>query len=560
MRAQVLDALDLERERGITIKAQAVALDHRDADGRLFRLNFIDTPGHADFSYEVSRSLAACEGALLVVDAAQGVQAQTIANCVAALAQDLTIVPVLNKIDLPAAEPEKAKEEIIDLLGVDASDAVLISAKTGVGIDELLARLTRDIPPPPDDFDSPLRALIIDSWFDNYAGVVALTRVFSGRLARGTRLSFMAGGDARECESVGVFTPKPKVKDALVAGEVGFVVTGLKDISAARVGDTITDARRPANTPLAGFARSKARVFASFYPQSAADFPSLRDAAAKLQLNDAAFVFEPETSPALGFGLRCGFLGLLHLEITQERIEREYGVDLVATAPGVAYEIETIGGEILRVDNPGKMPSPDRIRRVIEPVALATVLCPAEHIGRAIEIANEARGIQKRLDTAGRQMVLVFEIPFAELAAGFYDRLKSATRGFGSLDYEMRGGREADIVKLEILVNGKPVDALATMTPRAAAEKRGREIAGKIRELVPRQMVDIAVQAAVGGRIVARETVKAMRKNVLAKCYGGDVTRKRKLLEKQKAGKKRMKRFADADIPQEAFLAALRRD
>ena len=555
MKAQVLDTMDLERERGITIKSQTASLRHDD-----YALNLIDTPGHVDFSYEVSRSLAACEGALLVVDASQGVQAQTIANCNVASNLGLAIVPVLNKTDLPAADIAAASAQIENMIGISADNAICVSAKTGAGVDELLAALVARVPPPSGDAKAPLRALIFDSWFDKYQGVVILARLMDGELQSGERVRFMANGEERDCESLGVYTPKWQVRKSLVAGEVGAIITGLKDLDIAQVGDTLTLARAPCNCALPGFRKAKPHVFASFFPVSPNDFPLLREASEKLRLNDTALTFETESSPALGFGLRCGFLGMLHLEITRERLEREYQLDIIAAAPGVAYRVETTAGNIVEVDHPSRMPAPSSLRRILEPMVAVTIVTPAEYVGAAMQIAAESRAVHKRADYAGRSAVLHYEAPLAELISGFFGRLKSASRGFASMDYEFLEYRAADAVRVDILINGDRIDALAMMSPRTLASSRGRETALKLRELIPRQMFDVAVQAAVGGKIVARETVKALRKNVTAKCYGGDVSRKRKLLEKQKKGKKRMKRFGRVDIPQEAFMAALRQD
>ncbi|MGI9336973.1 MAG: translation elongation factor 4 [Gammaproteobacteria bacterium] len=555
MKAQVLDTMDLERERGITIKSQTASLRHND-----YALNLIDTPGHVDFSYEVSRSLAACEGALLVVDASQGVQAQTIANCNVAAGLGLAIVPVLNKTDLPAADTAAARAQIESMVGITADDAVCVSAKTGAGVDELLAALVGRVPPPSGDVKAPLRALIFDSWFDKYQGVVILVRLMDGVLKTGDRVRFMANGEERECESIGIYTPKWQERKSLAAGEVGCIITGLKDLDIAQVGDTLTLARAPCAAALPGFRKAKPHVFASFFPVSPNDFPLLREAAEKLRLNDTALAFETESSPALGFGLRCGLLGMLHLEITRERLEREYHLDIIIAAPGVAYRAEKTNGEMTEVDHPSRMPEPSSLRRVLEPMVAVTIVTPAEYVGAAMQIAAESRAAHKRTDYAERSAVLHYEAPLAELISGFFGRLKSASRGFASMDYEFLEYRAADVVRVDILINGERIDALAMMSPRTLAAARGRDTAAKLRSLIPRQMFDIAVQAAVGGKIIARETVKALRKNVTAKCYGGDITRKRKLLEKQKAGKKRMKRFGRVDIPQEAFLAALRKD
>ena len=560
MKAQVLDTMDLERERGITIKSQTATLRHTAADGTPYTLNLIDTPGHVDFSYEVSRSLAACEGALLVVDASQGVQAQTIANCNAAADLNLAILPVLNKTDLPAADPARAAQEIEEIIGISAQNAARASAKTGAGIDDILSAIIREVPPPAGDAAAPLRALIVDSWFDKYLGVVILTRIMDGTLGRRTRIKFFSNGEVRECDALGVFTPKMEERPALAAGEVGYLITGIKDIRIAQVGDTLTEERRPAQAPLAGFCEAKPHVFASFFPASPNDFPLLRDAAEKLRLNDAALTFETEKSPALGFGLRGGFLGMLHMEVTQERLEREYGLDLVIASPGVAYEVRTTGGETLLIDHPSRLPPPSAVQELREPVAEVTIVAPDSQVGAVMTLALENRATQKRMEHTGKRVVLHYEMPLAELVAGFFDRLKSHTRGYASMDYQHAGFRRADIVRLDILVNGERVDALASMIPRAQAAVRGRAIATQISALIPRQMFDIAVQAAIGGKIVARETVRALRKNVTAKCYGGDVTRKRKLLEKQRVGKRRMRRFGNVELPQEVFLATLTRE
>lgn len=560
MKEQVLDTMDLERERGITIKSQTVTLQHRTADGSAYTLNLIDTPGHVDFSYEVSRSLAACEGALLVVDASQGVQAQTIANCNAAADLHLAILPVLNKIDLPAADPARAAQEIEELIGISADGAAQVSAKTGKGIEAILDAVIAQIPPPQGDAAAPLRALIVDSWFDKYLGVVILTRIVEGTLRKRTRVQFFSNGEVRECDTLGVFTPKMAERAALHAGEVGYLITGIKDIRIAQVGDTLTEAQRPATAPLAGFCEAKPHVFASFFPASPNDFPLLREAAEKLRLNDAALTFETEKSPALGFGLRCGFLGMLHMEVTQERLEREYDLDLVIASPGVAYQVHTTGGEVQLIDHPSRLPPPSAIKELREPVAEVTIVAPDTQVGAVITLALENRAVQKRMEHTGKRVVMHYEMPLAELVAGFFDRLKSGTRGYASMDYQPAGFHRADIVRLDILVNGERVDALASMIPREQAAVRGRTIATQISKLIPRQMFEIAVQAAIGGKIVARETVRALRKNVTAKCYGGDVTRKRKLLEKQKAGKKRMRRFGNVELPQEVFLATLTRD
>ena len=560
MKAQVLDSMDLERERGITIKSQTATLRYETPQGSSFILNLIDTPGHVDFSYEVSRSLAACEGALLVVDAAKGVQAQTIANSNIAAALGLEIIPVINKIDLPAADHMRVCQEIEDMAGVDASGAVLVSAKTGRGIDDVLAAVVRDIPAPLGDPEAPPQALIIDSWFDKYLGVVVLARIKEGRFRLRERIRFMGTGEERECDALGIFTPKLERRKMLSAGEVGCIITGLKDIAAARVGDTLTSVRRPCATPLQGFRDSKPHVFSSLYPASPNDFPALREAAEKLRLNDAALVFESEKSPAFGFGLRCGFLGMLHMEITQERLEREYGLELVLAAPTVAYQVLTTAGEELLIDHPGRLPVSSAVREIREPIAELTIVAPGEHVGAVMTLTAKCRAAQKRIDYTGARVLMQYEMPLAEILAGFFDRLKSATQGYASMDYEFMCFRRASVVRLDILINGEKVDALSTMVIAEDAAAKGRALALKIKDTIARQMFDVAVQAVIGGKIIARETVKAMRKNVTAKCYGGDVTRKRKLLEKQKSGKKRMKRFGRVEISQDALLAALRTD
>ena len=560
MKAQVLDSMDLERERGITIKSQTATLRYEVPQGSSFILNLIDTPGHVDFSYEVSRSLAACEGALLVVDAAKGVQAQTIANSNIAAALGLEIIPVINKIDLPAADHMRVCQEIEDMAGVDASGAVLVSAKTGRGIDDVLAAVVRDIPAPLGDPEAPPQALIIDSWFDKYLGVVVLARIKEGRFRLRERIRFMGTGEERECDALGIFTPKLERRKTLSAGEVGCIITGLKDIAAARVGDTLTSVRRPCAAPLQGFRDSKPHVFSSLYPASPNDFPALREAAEKLRLNDAALVFESEKSPAFGFGLRCGFLGMLHMEITQERLEREYGLELVLAAPTVAYQVLTTAGEELLIDHPGRLPVSSAVREIREPIAELTIVAPGEHVGAVMTLTAKCRAAQKRIDYTGARVLMQYEMPLAEILAGFFDRLKSATQGYASMDYEFMCFRRASVVRLDILINGEKVDALSTMVIAEDAAAKGRALALKIKDTIARQMFDVAVQAVIGGKIIARETVKAMRKNVTAKCYGGDVTRKRKLLEKQKSGKKRMKRFGRVEISQDALLAALRTD
>lgn len=559
MKAQVLDNMELERERGITIKSQTAALRYTDEQQIPWQLNLIDTPGHVDFSYEVSRSLAACEGALLLVDAAQGVQAQTIANCHTAADLNLNIIPVLSKIDLPAADTARAAADIEEMIGIDAADAIPISAKSGAGISDLLNAIVTRIPPPQGDAGAPLRALIIDSWFDKYLGVVILARIMEGQIKKRDKIKFMSNQEVRDCESVGTFKPTMEPQAALNAGEVGYIITGIKDIRIAQVGDTITSEKNSAAQPLRSFEKSKPHVFSSFYPASPNDFPLLRDAAEKLQLNDAALTFETEKSPALGFGLRCGFLGMLHLEITQERLEREYNLNLVVASPAVAYEVVMSNGDTRIVDHPGRLPPPGERREVREPMAALTIVTPQDQVGSVMTLALNNRARQTRMEHSGKRVILHYTMPLAELIAGFFDRLKSVTRGYASLDYQFTGYERADIVRLDILVNGEVVEALASMVPREQTQERGRAIAAKIRDLIPRQMFDIAIQAAIGGKIIARETVRAMRKNVTAKCYGGDVTRKRKLLEKQKAGKKRMKRFGNVDIPQEVFLSTLTR-
>jgi len=558
MAAQVLDSMDLERERGITIKAQSVSLKYTAGNGRTYSLNFIDTPGHVDFSYEVSRSLAACEGALLVVDAAQGVEAQSVANCHTAVDQGLEVIPVLNKIDLPAAEPERVSQEIEDIIGIDATDALQVSAKTGLGISDLLERLIERIPPPVGDVVAPLKALIIDSWFDNYLGVVSLVRVVDGHLGAGERIRIMSTGREFEVDEVGVFTPRRTKTNGLSAGEVGYLVAGIKDIDGAPVGDTITLARRAAEAPLPGFKKSKPNVFAGLYPINASDYEQFREALCKLRLNDAALSFEPETSEALGFGFRCGFLGMLHMEIVQERLEREYRIELITTAPTVVYEVLLRSGEVQFVDNPARLPEPTLVDEIREPLVAVDILVPQIYLGNVINLCIEKRGTQTRLHYAGSQVAVSYELPMAELVTDFFDRLKSATRGYASMDYNFTRHIAADMVKVDIQLNGERVDALSTIVHRDQSQRRGRELAIKMREIIPRQMFDIAVQASIGSKVIARETVKALRKNVTAKCYGGDITRKRKLLEKQKAGKKRMKQFGAVEIPQEAFMAVLR--
>jgi GTP-binding protein LepA len=558
MEAQVLDSMDLERERGITIKAQTVALTYTARDGASYQLNLIDTPGHVDFSYEVSRSLAACEGALLVVDASQGVEAQTVANCYTAIEQGVEVVPVLNKIDLPAAEPERVIAEIEDIIGIPAVDAVRCSAKTGEGVPDILEAVIARIPAPRGRADAALKALIIDSWFDNYVGVVMLVRVVDGALRPKDRIMLMANRATYLCEQVGVFTPKSQAREQLAAGEVGFVVAGIKELKAAKVGDTVTLAEQPAAEPLPGFKEIKPQVFAGLYPVESNQYDALRDALEKLHLNDASLQYEPETSQALGFGFRCGFLGLLHMEIVQERLEREYDMDLITTAPTVVYEVVLRDGTVQEIENPSKMPDPGRIEEIREPIITTSIIVPQDYVGAVITLCNQKRGVQKDLHYIGRQVVLTYELPLNEVVIDFFDKLKSVSRGYASLDYDFKEYRASDLVKLDILINSDKVDALSLIVHRASAQYRGRELAAKMRELIPRQMFDVAVQAAIGSHIIARENVKALRKNVLAKCYGGDITRKRKLLEKQKAGKKRMKQVGSVEIPQEAFLAILR--
>jgi GTP-binding protein LepA len=560
MLEQVLDSMDLERERGITIKAHSVSLKYPASDGNVYQLNFIDTPGHVDFSYEVSRSLAACEGALLVVDAAQGVEAQSVANCITAIDQGLEVLPVLNKIDLPAAEPDKVMHEIEDIIGIDAQRAARVSAKTGEGVAELLERIVREIPPPRGDPEAPLQALIIDSWFDNYVGVVSLVRVVNGSMTKGSKITIMSTQRSYNADRVGSFTPKMEDRGSLQTGEVGFVIAAIKDIYGAPVGDTITATARPCNTPLPGFKQIQPRVFAGLFPISSDDYESFREALQKLRLNDAALHFEPETSAALGFGFRCGFLGMLHMEIVQERLEREYGLDLITTAPTVIFEILMRDGKLLYVDNPSKLPPVNEIVELREPVITANILMPEKHVGSVMKLCIEKRGVQMHMRYLGSQVSLVYEMPLAEVVLDFFDRLKSVSRGYASFDYTFERFEPASLVRLDILINKERVDALSMIVHRATADSRGRELVERMRELIPRQMFDVAIQAAIGSQIIARSTVKALRKNVTAKCYGGDVTRKRKLLEKQKAGKRRMKQIGSVEIPQEAFLAVLRTD
>lgn len=560
MQAQVLDSMDLERERGITIKAHSVTLYYKSQDGETYQLNFIDTPGHVDFSYEVSRSLAACEGALLVVDAGQGVEAQTLAVCYTALDQGLEVVPVLNKIDLPQADPDRVIQEIEDIIGLEAKNAVRISAKQGIGIEEILERLITTIPAPVGDLNAPLQALIIDSWFDSYLGVVSLVRVKNGILKTGEKMQVMSTGRAYEVMGIGVFTPKREATDILKAGEVGYVIAGIKEINGAPVGDTLTHAHRAATEMLPGFKKVKPQVYAGLFPISSDDFPALREALSKLRLNDASLFYEPESSEALGFGFRCGFLGMLHMEIVQERLEREYNLELITTAPTVIYEVLTTKNEVIYVDNPSKLPPLSSIAEIREPIAKANILVPQTHLGNVITLCVEKRGVQKSMLFHGNQVALVYELPMAEIVMDFFDRLKSVSRGYASLDYGFSHFMLGDLVKLDIMINGEKVDALATIVHREHSQSRGRLVTEKMRELIPRQMFDVAIQASIGANIIARQTVKAMRKNVTAKCYGGDISRKRKLLEKQKEGKKRMKQVGSVEVPQEAFLAVLRID
>ena len=557
MSAQVLDSMDIERERGITIKAQSVTLDYKAKNGEVYQLNFIDTPGHVDFSYEVSRSLAACEGALLVVDAAQGVEAQSVANCYTAIEQGLEVVPVLNKIDLPSAEPERVMEEIEEVIGIPADEALKISAKTGLGVADVLEQLVAKVPHPTGNLDGPLQALIIDSWFDSYLGVVSLVRIMHGSIKRKQKITIMSTGKSFIVEKVGVFTPKRLDKELLNTGEVGYVVAGIKDIFGAPVGDTITATDKPAKEQLSGFQKVQPRVFAGLYPVSTDDYEALREALNKLNLNDAALVFEPETSEALGFGFRCGFLGMLHMEIVQERLEREYDVNLITTAPSVIYEVVMQNDSILLVDNPAKLPESGLIQCIREPIIRANILVPQVYLGNVISLCIEKRGVQKDMQYVGRQVSLHYELPMSEVVLDFFDRLKSVSRGFASFDYEFIRFEEAVLVKLDVLINSEKVDALSIIVHRDLCQTRGRDLVEKMQDLIPRQMYDVAIQAAIGSKIIARSTVKALRKNVTAKCYGGDISRKKKLLEKQKAGKKRMKQVGSIEIPQEAFLAVL---
>jgi GTP-binding protein LepA len=560
MAEQVLDSMDIERERGITIKAQSVTLNYEADDGQVYQLNFIDTPGHVDFSYEVSRSLAACEGALLVVDAAQGVEAQSVANCYTAVEQGLEVIPVINKIDLPAADPDRVKHQIEDIIGIDADDALLVSAKTGEGIREVLEMLVRRVPPPPEHSEGPLKALIVDSWFDNYLGVNSLVRIVQGRLNKGDKIRIMSTGEEHQVDQIGIFTPKRTNTSGLACGQVGFVAAGIKEVHGAPVGDTITLSRQPADKPLPGFKPLQPRVFAGIFPIDSSDYPDLREALDKLQLNDSALQFEPETSVALGFGFRCGFLGMLHMEIVQERLEREYNLELISTAPTVIYELALTDGEVVTLDNPAGMPPVNKISEIREPIILANILVPQDYVGAVIGLCEEKRGAQKDMRFLGGQVQLSYELPMSEVVMDFFDRLKSCSRGFASFEYDFVRHQAGPFVRLDLLINGERVDALSSIVHRDFAERRGRELAERMRELIPRQMFDIAIQASIGSHIIARSTVKAYRKNVTAKCYGGDITRKRKLLEKQKAGKRRMKQVGRIEIPQEAFLAVLRSD
>lgn len=563
MGAQVLDSMDIEKERGITIKAQTAALFYTARDGQTYNLNLIDTPGHVDFSYEVSRSLSACEGALLVVDASQGVEAQTVANCYTALDLQVEVLPVLNKMDLPQADPENAKAEIEDVIGIDATDAIPCSAKTGMGVDDILEAIVARIPAPRGDPDAPLRAMIIDSWFDSYVGVVMLVRVVDGRLLQGERIRLMANGSSYEVGSLGVFTPAQQSRDSLHAGEVGYIIASIKELKAAKVGDTVTlDKKLPNNAgsateALPGFKEIQPQVFAGLFPTEANQYDALRDALEKLQLNDASLQFEPEVSQALGFGFRCGFLGLLHMEIVQERLEREFDQDLITTAPSVVYQVVKGDGEIIMVENPSKMPEQGRIQEIREPIVTVRLYMPQEYVGPVMTLANQKRGVQLNMTYHGRQVMLTYDLPLGEIVLDFFDKLKSVSRGYASMDYEFKEYRPSDVVKVDILLNGEKVDALSIIVHRTQAQYRGRAVAAKMREIISRQMFDVAIQAAIGANIIARETIKALRKNVLAKCYGGDITRKRKLLEKQKAGKKRMKQIGSVEVPQEAFLAIL---
>ena len=563
MEAQVLDSMDIEKERGITIKAQTAALQYKAQDGQVYNLNLIDTPGHVDFSYEVSRSLSACEGALLVVDASQGVEAQTVANCYTALDLGVEVVPVLNKMDLPNADPDNAKAEIEDVIGIDATDAIPCSAKTGMGIDEILEAIVAKVPAPKGDPAGPLRAMIIDSWFDSYVGVVMLVRVVDGRLLKGERIKMMASGAVYNADNLGVFTPANEPRNSLDAGQVGYIIAGIKELQAAKVGDTITLEKKlpnnagPAAEALPGFKEIQPQVFAGLYPTEASEYDSLRDALEKLKLNDASLHYEPEVSQALGFGFRCGFLGLLHMEIVQERLEREFDQDLITTAPSVVYQVVRADGEVIMVENPSKMPDQGRLEEIREPIVTVHLYMPHDYVGPVMTLANQKRGVQMNMAYHGRQVMLTYEMPLGEIVLDFFDKLKSVSRGYASMDYEFKEYRASDVVKVDILLNGEKVDALSIIVHRSQSQYRGRAVVAKMREIISRQMYDVAIQAAIGANIIARETIKALRKNVLAKCYGGDVSRKRKLLEKQKAGKKRMKQIGSVEVPQEAFLAIL---
>ena len=563
MEAQVLDSMDIEKERGITIKAQTAALQYKAQDGQVYNLNLIDTPGHVDFSYEVSRSLSACEGALLVVDASQGVEAQTVANCYTALDLGVEVLPVLNKMDLPQSDPENAKAEIEDVIGIDATDAIPCSAKTGMGIDEILEAIVAKVPAPRGNPEGPLRAMIIDSWFDSYVGVVMLVRVVDGRLLKGERFKMMATGAVYNADNLGVFTPANEPRDRLEAGQVGFIIAGIKELQAAKVGDTITLEKKlpnnagPATEALPGFKEIQPQVFAGLYPTEASEYDQLRDALEKLKLNDASLHYEPEVSQALGFGFRCGFLGLLHMEIVQERLEREFDQDLITTAPSVVYEVVMPGGEVVMVENPAKMPDQGKLQEIREPIVTVHLYMPQDYVGPVMTLANQKRGVQMNMQYHGRQVMLTYEMPLGEIVLDFFDKLKSVSRGYASMDYEFKEYRASDVVKVDILLNGEKVDALSIIVHRSQSQYRGRAVVAKMREIISRQMFDVAIQAAIGANIIARETIKALRKNVLAKCYGGDISRKRKLLEKQKAGKKRMKQIGSVEVPQEAFLAIL---
>jgi GTP-binding protein LepA len=560
MSNQVLDSMDIEKERGITIKARSVTLDYKAQDGRIYQLNFIDTPGHVDFSYEVSRSLAACEGALLIVDAAQGVEAQSVANCYTAIEQGLAVIPILNKMDLPQAEPERVKKEIEEIIGIDATDAVKVSAKSGEGVPDVLEVIIRDIPAPTGDIDAPLQALIIDSWFDNYLGVVSLVRVRQGTIRKGDKIIAKSTGRVHTVDNVGIFTPKRVVQDFLKAGEVGFIEAGIKEIKGAPVGDTITHSKTSDVAALPGFKKVQAQVYAGLFPVSADDYENFRDALEKLTLNDASLIYEPESSDALGIGFRCGFLGMLHMEIVQERLEREYNLDLITSAPTVVYEVVTRGGEVLHVESPSRLPPMGNIEEMREPIVQANILVPQAYVGSVLSLCIDKRGVQKDMQFIGNQVSIRYELPMNEVVLDFFDRLKSVSRGYASLDYHFIRFQAANLVRMDVMINGEPVDALALIVHRDQAQTKGRVLTEKLQELIPRQMYDVAIQAAIGGQIIARSTVKAMRKNVIAKCYGGDVSRKKKLLEKQKAGKKRMKQVGSVEVPQEAFLAILKVD